>query len=59
MNKSRIENPNNKVMRDNISRTTEIEAQQKDFVNYYDSYFGFTKETKHSYSMSLNLGLTF
>lgn len=57
MNKSRIENPNNKVMRDNISRTTE--AQQKDFVNYYDFYFGYIKETKHSYSMSLNLGLTF
>lgn len=57
MNKSRIENPNNKVMRDNISRTTE--AQQKDFVNYYGSYFGYIKETKHSYSMSLNLGLTF
>lgn len=37
----------------------EIEVQQMEFVNYYDFYFGYTNEIKNSYSMSLNLGLTF
>ena len=37
----------------------EIEVQQMEFVNYYDLYFGYTNEIKNSYSMSLNLGLTF
>lgn len=37
----------------------EIEVQQKEFINYYDLYFGYTNEIKNSYSMSLNLGITF
>lgn len=37
----------------------EIEVQQMEFVNYYDLYFGYTNEIKNSYSMSLNLGITF